>query len=207
MVTMTTRRYEQRLRAESAQQTRQRILDAVYQRLREAPTEPVSIDQSAKLARVSRPTVYLVFGSRAGLFQAVGADVLARGGFQRVLAASEHPDARQATLGSIRGIVEMYAAERDVLRVLQSMAQLDAEAAGGAIGHLEQGRSDGMADLARELANQDVLPAGTTVEDATHLLCLLTSFESFDTLYTGRQLSAEAITRILLTTIERALFR
>ena len=84
-----------------------RILDAVYQQLREAPSEPVSIDRIARMARVARPTVYLVFGSRAGLFDAVGADLLQRGGFDRVLQASAHPDAREALRGAIHAIVEM----------------------------------------------------------------------------------------------------
>ena len=35
---MAKRRYEQRLRAEAAEETRRRILDAVYERLREAPS-------------------------------------------------------------------------------------------------------------------------------------------------------------------------
>ena len=41
----------------------------------------VSIDGIARMARVARPTVYLIFGSRAGLFEAVGADLQERGGF------------------------------------------------------------------------------------------------------------------------------
>ena len=34
---MATRKYEQRLRAETAEETRRRILDAVSQRLKDAP--------------------------------------------------------------------------------------------------------------------------------------------------------------------------
>lgn len=111
---MATRKYEQRLRADAAAETRRRILDAVYQRLREAPSEPVSIDRIARMARVARPTVYLVFGSRAGLFEAVGADLRERGGFGRMLQAAAHPDAREALRGGICGVVTMYAAHRDV---------------------------------------------------------------------------------------------
>ena len=44
---MATRRYEQRQRAEAAEQTRRRILEAVIERLRKAPAEPVAIDQIA----------------------------------------------------------------------------------------------------------------------------------------------------------------
>jgi AcrR family transcriptional regulator len=204
---MAPRKYEQRLRSEAAQETRRRILDAVYERLREAPTELVSIDRVAQLARVARPTVYLTFGSRAGLFEAVGADLLQRGGFERVLQAAAHPDAREGLRGGIRGVVEMYATHRDVLRVLSSMALLDAAAVGGAIQRLEQGRASGMANLAQRLANQGALRPDVTVDYATDLLWLLTSFGSFDLLYTGRALPVDKVTKTLVTTVEQSLFQ
>jgi AcrR family transcriptional regulator len=202
---MAARKYEQRLRAEAAEETRRRILDAVYERLREAPTEPVSIDRVAQLARVARPTVYLVFGSRAGLFEAVGADLLRRGGFERILQAAAHPNVREGLRSEIRGIVEMYAAHRDVLRVLSSMALLDAAAVGGAIQRLEQGRASGMAHLAQRLANQGALRPDVTVDHATDLLWLLTSFDTFDLLYTGRALPVDMVAKALITTAERSL--
>jgi hypothetical protein len=43
-------------------------------------------------------------------------DLPERGGFGRMLRAAAHPDAREALRGGIRGVVEMYAAHRDVLR-------------------------------------------------------------------------------------------
>src|ERR1035441_1456514 len=182
MIVMATRKYEQRLRADAAAETRRRILDAVYQRLREAPSEPVSIDRIARMARVARPTVYLVFGSRAGLFEAVGADLLERGGIRRLLQAAAPPHAPQALRGGIGAVVEMYADHRDVLGVLSSVALLDAAAVGGAIQRMEQGRAGGMAHLAQRLADQEALRADVTPGQAADLLWLLTSFDSFDLL-------------------------
>lgn len=204
---MATRKYEQRLRAESAEETRRRILDAVCERLREAPAEPVSIDRVAQLARVARPTVYLAFGSRAGLFDAVGADRLQRGEFERMLQASAHPDAREGLRGGVRGVVEMYAAHRDVIRVLSSMARLDAPAVGAALQRLERGRANGMAHLAQRLADQEALRPDVTVDHATNLLWLLTSFDSFDALHIGRKLSVEQVANLLVTTAEQSLLQ
>ena len=200
-----TRKYEQRLRAEAAEETRRRILDTVYDRLRQAPTEPVSVDEVARTAGVARSTVYVIYGSRAGLFDALGADLLLRGGFDRLLEAVGHPDAREGLRGGIRGGVSMYAAHRDVLRVLFSMALLDADAVGGAVQRMEDGRAGGMAFLAERLAGQGVLRPGVSPAEAADLLWLLTSFDSFDLLHTGRSLSLDRVAKTLVTTAESCL--
>lgn len=204
---MTTRKYEQRLRAEAAEQTRRRILDAIYDRLRAAPAEPVSLGQVAQAARVARSTIYLIFGSRAGLFDALAADLLERGGFDRVLRAVGDPDAREHLRGGIHGSVQTFAANRDVYRALFSSAMLDPEATGGAIQRMEQRRAGGMAYLARRLAEQDILRPEVTADQAADLLWLLTSFDSFDLLYTARRLPIDEVSRILVSTAERSLCR
>jgi AcrR family transcriptional regulator len=201
------RKYEQRLRAEAAQQTRRRILDAVYERLRSTPAEPVSVDRVARMAGVSRSTVYLIFGSRTGLFDALGAELLHSGGFESMLRQATHPDARKGLRDGIRGVIEMYAAHRDVLRALHSMAQLDADAVGGAIQRMEKGRASGMAYHAQRLAEQAVLRPDVTVNDAADVLWVLTSFDSFDLLYAGRARSRTRVAKTLVTTAERSLCR
>jgi AcrR family transcriptional regulator len=202
-----TRKYEQRLRAEAAEQTRRRILDAVYQRLHDAPTTPVSVEQVARAAGVSRSTVYLVFGSRAGLFDALTEDLWQRAGFQQVVDAVADPDARRHLRGGIAGGVRVFAAHRDVFRALFSMAELDADAVGGAIARIEENRAGGMTHLAQRLAEQDLLRADVSVDQAADLLWLLTSFDSFDQLYTGRKLSPEDTAELLVTAAERGLCR
>jgi AcrR family transcriptional regulator len=199
------RKYEQRLRADAAEETRRRILDALCERLRQVPAEPVSIDRVAGMADVARSTVYLAFGSRAGLFCALGADLLERGGFQDMLRASANPDALKALRDGIRGVVSMYAADRDVLRALHSMAQLDAEAVGGAVQRMEQGRAQGMAHLSQRLAEQEALRPDVTAGQAADLLWVLTSFDSFDLLYSTRALTTSKIAETLITTAERTL--
>ena len=52
-----------------------------------------------------------------------------------------------------------------------------------------------------------VLDPDLSVEDATHILWVLTSFESFDSLHTGRGLPLDHVVDLLVRTAERALYR
>jgi AcrR family transcriptional regulator len=176
-------------------------------RLREAPTEPVSLDEVAKLARVARSTVYLVFGSRAGLFDALATELWERSGLRHLTEAAADPDAREHLRGGLRAGVEIFAAIRDVAASLFSMSALDPDSVGGAMARLEQRRWGGMQYLAKRLSEQGILRPDVTVEDAADILWVLASFASFDALYTGRGLPADDVTRILVATAERTLCR
>ncbi len=204
---MATRKYEQRLRAEAADATRRRILDALEQRLRAAPTRPVSVDEVARAAGVARSTVYLIFGSRAGLFDALATDLWEQAGLRRLTEAVASPDAREHLRGGMRAGVEIFAAIRDVAVALFSMSELDPDSVGGAITRLEKRRWGGMKHLAKRLDEQDLLRPDVTVDQAADVIWLLASFASFDALYTGRRLPAAKVADILIATAERTLCR
>src|SRR4051794_13585797 len=203
-VTMATRRYEQRLRAQTAADTRRRVLDALYDQLREAPAQPISVDGIARTAGVARSTIYVIFGSRAGLFDAFAADVLERGGFQRVLDAVADPDPCVHLRGGITGGVHTFAAHRDVFRALTSMAEVDADAFGGAMQRSDERRAKGMMRLARRLARHGLLREGLSAKRAADRLWVLTSFDAFDLLYDGRALPEDEVARVLVEMAERS---
>ena len=203
---MATRRYEQRLRAQMADETRRRVLDAVYDQLREAPAQPVSVDRpSREPPGVARSTVYVIFGSRAGLFDAFAADLLERGGFQRVLNAIADPDPRVHLRDGITGGVHTFAAHRDAFRALISMAALDPEAVGGAMQRSDERRAKGMMRLARRLVRNGLVREGLSAKKAADQLWVLTSFDAFDLLYDGRGLSANEVARVLVDIAERSI--
>jgi AcrR family transcriptional regulator len=202
-----TRRYEQRLRAISAAETRRRILDAAHALLRRAPGKPISVDEVAGSAAVARSTVYTTFGSRAGLFDAVAAEIWDRAGYPRLLEAVRVDDARESLHGGITAGVEIFAADRDVFRALFSMEQLDPDAVGGAIRRIEEQRAGGMAWAARRLRVQDQLRPGVSESQAARIIWLLASFDAFDLLYSGRDLSANKTAETLLDMAESAILR
>jgi AcrR family transcriptional regulator len=201
---VSKRPYRQQLRAETAEETRQRILDALYERLREAPAEPVSVEEIAQRARVSRSTVYLAFGSRSGLFDALTDRVLRGAGDDRIEEAVRHPDARETLRGGLEGGVRMYAAHHDVLRVLYAAGKLDPDGAGRAIARSERRRYQSMGWLADRLREQNHLRRDITPEHAAHVIWLLASFDAYD-LLRGRGLAPEEVTQILIDTGEHTL--
>lgn len=198
------RKYDQALRAESAGQTRRRILDAVGQRLREAPTEPVSLDKVAKIAKVARSTIYTDFGSRAGLFDAFVADLWERTGLADLSAAVRVDDAREHLRAGIAAAGAMMARELATYRVLHAMDRIDPESAGRAVRQMEDERLGGMEFLARHLADDGVLRDGMTVAQAVDTLWVLTAFESLDLLIAGRGKTVDEAVAILTDIAEQA---
>jgi AcrR family transcriptional regulator len=204
---MPSRQYTQRLRAESATETRQRILEAVAERMRTAPTEPVSVDQVARLAKVARSTIYVVFGSRDGMFEAFAEDLFARTGMAVLAEAVKAEDALDQLRAATKAACQMFAGDVDVYRVLYAMARLDPDAVGQVVEASEHGRRRGMGRLARRLEEDGYLRKGMTPEQALDLLWLLGSFDAFYHLHVGRGLSVKKSADVLIETAERTLCR
>jgi AcrR family transcriptional regulator len=204
---MPTRQYNQRLRAESATETRQRILDAVAERMRTAPTEPVSIDQVARLAKVARSTIYVVFGSRVGLFEAFAEDLFGRTGMADLAQAVKSDDALEQLRAATRAACRMFAGDLEVYRVLYAVARLDPDAVGQVIEKSESDRRRGMKRLAKRLAEDGYLRDDLTVDEALDRLWVLGSFDAFYLLHAGRGLSVDDAADVLCETAERTVCR
>lgn len=201
------RKYEQVQRAESAEETRKSILDAVGRCLRDKPTEQPSLNRVAELAGVSRSTIYADFGSRSGLFDAFVVDLWERTGARELGQAVGSASARDHLRNSIRAASRMKGAELSVYRVLHAMDRLDPESAGGAVRSMETERRQGVQDLAEHLAREGELRDGLSVDDAVDVLWVVTSFESLDLLVAGRHHDVDAAVEVLVTTAERAVCR
>jgi AcrR family transcriptional regulator len=198
------RRYVQKVRAASVEVTKRRILDAATDLLSREPAQGINVDRIAREAGVARSTVYVAFESRTGLFQALARDFLAQQGFDQLVAAVRNPDAREALVGSLREGTRLYAGGRDLGRALFSLSLLDPDAA-EAIVVLEHGRAPAMRALAQRLKDQGYLRPGIGVTEASDVLWLLTSFDTFDQLFTGRGLSEATVAKRVVAMAEREL--
>jgi AcrR family transcriptional regulator len=204
---VTKRKYHQSLRAESAERTRERILDGLASRLRAQPSSPVSVESVAEDAGVARSTIYTVFGDRAGLYDALARHLVQRSPYDRLIEATRLPDPRETIREGFRVGVEMFAADREIWRAMYSLARLRDPAISEAIARIEQERAGGMAGLARRLAARGYLRDGLGATRASHLLWVLTSFDTFDLLYTDRKQDLAAVTDLLVETAERTLLK
>jgi AcrR family transcriptional regulator len=203
---MDKRRYQQVARAASADETRRRILDAARVSLERGPLGALKVEEVARAAGVSRSTVYLLFGSRAGLFGALAYQLKADAGFGRLIEANKLPDALAALRGAQRASVRMYGSRPELARALFTLAAIDPDAV-SAVAALEDGRRPGMRRLARRLSRQGYLRSGISIQEAADLLTVATSFDAFDQLHRGSGLPLDVVADRLVALAERSVCR
>ena len=203
---MDKRQYVQRVRAESADGTRRRILDAARATLERGPSGALRVDEVARAAGVSRSTVYVLYGSRAGLFDALGRHLRLEAGFDDLIREFRRPDALEAMRGSQRAAVRMYAKMPELARAMFTMGAVDPDAV-AAIRAIEDGRRPGQAEIARRLAEQGYLRDGVDIDEATDILTVITSFQAFDELFNGGGLPAGVVADRLVAMAERSICR
>jgi AcrR family transcriptional regulator len=200
------RPYRQRLRAESSAMTRQRIIDAARQVLTTQPLRSFNLSEVAELARVVRSTIYTVFGSREGLLRAVAQDMTERGGWERMREAFRDPDAWAAIRRNLEEGTRMVASEHPVILAISVLAMVDPDAAAVAA-EMDEVRLRGLRSLARRLGEQGYLRPELDHEQAVEILWVLTSWNSFDQLYSGRGLDQPAAAQRLVTMARLTLCR
>jgi AcrR family transcriptional regulator len=185
-----TRAYVKRARAEAAATTQRRIIEAARAVLVDGEVPSLELAQVAEQAGVARSTIYLSFGTRSAFLAKVLDDSLNRAGFGRVREYLILPDAVEAMEKTLAQATIMYSAEHTVLQRMLLLAKFDPDVSRD-YQERQQRRAAAMRDLAKRLAQQRRLRAGVSVETAASVLWALTSFETFDQLYSGWDLSAK----------------
>lgn len=190
--TSTTRTYRLARRAQGIADTRQRIVQAARRLLLGSGPQALSVEAIASGAGVARTTVFQQFGSKAAVLRDLEMDTSARSGLGRLFAqddasGGEEADALRVLRTTIEAVCRAWDAEREVFRSLRALAALDPELREAMdVGGREEERRRSCDALAQRLQRQQRLRPGVTRRCAAELLFLLTSFETFDTLYAAR---------------------
>jgi AcrR family transcriptional regulator len=170
-------------RAAFSAETRRRILEATRRSLARGDEADLGLDAIARVARVSRLTIYNHFGSRSGLLEALYDYLAARGNVRRGKDALLQKDRDIVIATFIRALVDFWSSDPVAIRRIHAMATLDAEIARGLARRETRRRR-----AARQIVQRVAPPAvernrhrGTDrlIADA---LCALASFETFDAL-------------------------
>ncbi|MGO4703651.1 TetR/AcrR family transcriptional regulator [Dyella sp. 2RAB6] len=180
---MTTRSYSSPVRAAAAAEKRERVLQAATQFLRESDSAAnFSLDMVAKLAGVTRLTVYNQFGSRRGLMEAVFDEIALRGQMGRLRHVREQADPREGLDQLIQICCEFWSSDPALQRIYDAMAP-DQELAQALTARNER-RRQLIASLVEKIAGK-----GTRAQvrrDTVDLIFALTSFAMFRQLADGR---------------------
>ncbi len=197
---MGKRPYHQHKRAQQADMTRQRIIEVARRVVMESPFVAIKLETVAGRAGVARSTIYTIFGSRLGLFEAIEQDFLERGGFGAIQAAFTRADARDILHESLGAAVQLYVNDGALWRALQLQALIDPDAA-TLTSRTNQGRIGGMHYLAQLLEQQGYLRSGITVTEVGQILALLSDFVVYDQLTLTMGLTPDQVlAQVLLMT-------
>src|SRR5262249_55267265 len=126
-----SRAYSMDKRALSSAETRRRILEATRGSLAGGGDTDLGLDTVARIARVSRLTVYNHFGSRAGLLEGLYDYLAARGNVRRGNEALLQEDPDSVIAGFLGVLVDFWSSDTVAIRRLHAMAALDSEIAKG----------------------------------------------------------------------------
>ncbi len=193
---MSPRPYRLGRRAESIEQTRERILAATRDLLVRDGYRSTSLDEIARTADVARATVYYQFGSKKGLIEAVVQDIQQRAGQEAVVHSVEVSDPVDAMRQAFVMGSRFWAAERPLIHKITGLAAVDADVQ-RILAAVERDRLPLLARLVERLAGGNRLAPSYSTEEALHVLWMLSSFEAFDQLFTGRRLPVEDVARLL----------
>lgn len=182
-------------RKAAADANRERILAAARKLLLQENFSAFTMEAVAREADVSRLTIYYQFDSKAGLLEALY-DYLAKRGHMHRLADvfRQGNDA----LGFLQDFIEVFAffwaSDRDAIRRLHALGDIDPEIGAGLRARNERRRNGVKVIVDRYSRTYRQLNA-IMEADAVDMLHMITSFEAFDALANGRSL--EDVVRII----------
>lgn len=169
-------------RADQAAATRTRILNAVRDLLAEGRFHDASMEAIAERARVTRVTLYRVFGSKQTLLEGLAWEALAAAQLDELDAAHALPDVRSAVRQVLRANCRMFGQLGGAMPLALELARVDPDM-GAIIGATYHGRRhEAMERLATRVVAEGAAAPGWTKRRIADALLVLSSHEAYDTL-------------------------
>jgi AcrR family transcriptional regulator len=168
-------------RRASAERTRGAIIDAAHRLLRDPAGGALSLDEVARTAGITRATLYNHFGSRRALLTAVFEDQGRVIGYQRVHAAQQIADPRDALAAVLRELARAWSSDRVALRRSLALAASDAEA-NALVARYEGYRRQEIGLFALRLVDAGLIDRATPAGETAIRFGALTSFHFYDVL-------------------------
>jgi AcrR family transcriptional regulator len=175
---MPPRRYTSPNGRKASARTIERVLDAAADLVEEDAFHTATMDDLAARAGVSRATVFSRFGSKVGVLEALSTRCAGSPEMRAIREAHAIEDPVEAVDAIIEAACNHWEKQGFILIQLKAIVVLEPEAS-ALIEAQQKEQSEGMADIARGLANVGRLADGWSQPTAAAALHALTSVETF----------------------------
>lgn len=177
-----TRTYRLGKRADQVAETRRRVLAAGVELLARGQISEAPMDELARLAQVSRPTLYRLFGGRDRLLEEIAWASIARAGIDRVTRARQIDDLETALRTFLRENARMFSELGEALPASLELARRQPAIKRVVDASYWGTRIESLKAIAERVAAEGRLAHGWKKADVVDSLSILTSWEAFDTL-------------------------
>lgn len=200
---MSPRPYQIGERKAAIDNTRERIVVAARKLLVSEDFSSFTMDAVARMADVSRLTVYYQFESKAGLLEALYNHIAARGQMSELADVFRSNDAIAMLGRFVEVFARFWMSDREVIRRLHALAAIDAEIGKG-LRERNERRRHGLRVIVERYCETHPPLQPPQIPVAIDTLHMLTSFETFDVLAAeGRSL--EEVVEIICRQCYRAI--
>jgi AcrR family transcriptional regulator len=199
------RAYTLRKRAVTAAETRLRIIEAACDLLTQAGYHSVSLDDIAAGAGVSRQTIYLQFGSKRGVLQAVAEHVeLQSYGLDMLEGVRTVQDPTGMIRNGITTQLAFFSQNANLLRTFYAQAASDPDFRDVWQDRLRK-RWDAIHVLIERIAGEGKLAEGWNITEASDWIWSLTNFRLYDEMVQERGWTPEQLARRIVQAIDLVL--
>jgi AcrR family transcriptional regulator len=196
------RPYSVAQRQAGSDRKRARVLAIARAQLESNGFRDFSLESIARQSGITRQTVYNLFGSRAGLLEALFDQLAMAGGMERMRHVMQKADSKSALSALIDVFCEFWAKDRLLIRRIHGIAAIDPEF-GAAVEARNRRRQGAVARILQRLDAEGSKRTPAEQSQQAAAVYALTSFEFFDVLADaiGVREAAPVLRRLVISAI------